>query len=85
MCLAGSAVSQNADFHAPSRSFESCANFPNPTFKDQRSITVPHVCNGTEEGKLLFTRKEKLILPREAGLSIKSVPVWTPRRPGSDW
>lgn len=54
-------------------------------FKDQRSITVSHVGNGTEEGKLLFTRKEKLILPREAGLSIKSVPFWTPRRPDSDW
>lgn len=47
------------------------------SFKEQRSIKVSRVCSGTEEGKLLFTRKEKLILPREAGLSIKSLPVWT--------
>lgn len=47
------------------------------SFKEQRSIKVSRVCSGTAEGKLLFTRKEKLILPREAGLSIKSLPVWT--------
>lgn len=47
------------------------------SFEEQRSIKVSHVCSGTEEGKLLFTRKEKLILPREAGSSIKSLPFWT--------
>lgn len=43
-------------------------------FKDQRSITVSQVCDGTEKGKLLFTRKENTSSPVKQGYRSKAFP-----------